>query len=143
MQHPECLPTDLLSLMIELQGRPPSLFCIVTIFLTGSMCTFTNSTHELRKEDQVKLFSGEIVALQSYTFVVFSGEQRGAWPLLISPLAPTSLLKKSIKLIFLIAGSYLMDVHNRHQQNYRIRREDYIPWLELECSLCGWCVERS
>jgi hypothetical protein len=78
---------------------------IVPKFGLGSLWAIADSGHELPKEDQIQLFPGQVLAIQMHTFIVLSGEQCGAWPLMATLLAATPLRKKLEKVI-----SFLMDV---------------------------------
>ena len=115
MQHPECIPTDLMPSVVKLQGRPLSLCYTMSIHFAGIMQAITNSHHHLPKKDQVQLLPGEISALQSQTLMLFC-EQCGAWLLLVTPLAATSIIEKLLQLVvgdlFLSSCSYLTMKHN-------------------------------
>jgi len=109
MQHPKCIPTDLIPSVVELQASPLSL--CYSIHFAGIVQAITNSRHHLPKKDQVQLLPVEISALQSHTFTVLFCEQCGAWLLMVIPTAAASIIEKLLQLVigdlFLSTCSYL------------------------------------
>ena len=94
---------------MKTQECSPSVLGIVPKFLPGSLWGIANSGHKLPKEDQIQLFPGQLLAIQTHTFILLSGEQCGAGLLLATLLAATPLRKKLEKVI-----SFLMDVQKGH-----------------------------